>query len=106
KLLERFKSGDGGITAYAPTNMLVITDTGTNLKRMLRILDQVDVAHTGEHMWVEPIHHANAADLEKRLSDIFDVQGGGSGGGSKPPAANKAPAKPATPGTGTVGGGE
>lgn len=106
KLLERFKSGDGGITAYAPTNILVITDTGTNLKRMLRILDQVDIGRTGEQMWVEPIHHANASDLEKRLTDIFEVQSGGAG---KPPAANKpaAPAKaPGTPGSSTVGGGE
>jgi general secretion pathway protein D len=106
KLLERFKSGDGGITAYAPTNTLVITDTGTNLKRMLRILGEVDVAHTGEHMWVEPIHHANASDLEKRLSDIFDVQGGGSGGGSANKTPPKAAAKPSTNGTGTVGSGE
>jgi general secretion pathway protein D len=107
KLLERFKSGDGGITAYAPTNILVITDTGTNLKRMLRILEQVDIGRTGEQMWVEPIHHANASDLEKRLADIFDVQGGGGGGGAKPAAAkdNKAPAG-AKAGGGTVGGGE
>ena len=108
KLLERFKSGDGGITAYAPTNILVITDTGTNLKRMLRILEQVDIGRTGEQMWVEPIHHANASDLEKRLADIFDVQGGGGGSGSKPaPKDNKAPAKGAAPSSsGTVGGGE
>ena len=43
-LLERFKSGDGNITAYAPTNMLIITDTGTNIRRMVRILEVVDVA--------------------------------------------------------------
>jgi len=107
KLLERFKSGDGGITAYAPTNILVITDTGTNLKRMLRILEQVDIGRTGEQMWVEPIHHANASDLEKRLADIFDVQGGGGGGGSKPaPAKDNKAAAGAKPGSSTVGGGE
>ena len=106
KLLERFKSGDGGITAYAPTNILVITDTGTNLKRMLRILEQVDIGRTGEQMWVEPIHHANASELEKRLADIFDVQGGGGGGGSKPaPANSKAPAA-AKPVSSAVGGSE
>ena len=96
KLLERFKSGDGGITAYAPTNMLILTDTGTNLRRMLRILDEVDLARTGEQMWVEQIHHATASDLEKRLTDIFDVQKSGD---------KKAP-PPAPPGNATIGGGE
>ncbi|HEX4355355.1 MAG TPA: secretin N-terminal domain-containing protein, partial [Polyangiales bacterium] len=79
KLLERFKSADGGMTAYAPTNVLIMTDTGTNIRRMLRILEEVDIARTGEQIWVESIHHANASDLEKRLSDIFDVADGGKG---------------------------
>jgi general secretion pathway protein D len=105
KLLERFKSGDGGLTAYAPTNMLIMTDTGTNIRRMLRILEEVDIARTGEQMWIETIHHANAADLEKRLNDIFDVANGGtagSGKGKKSPAAAGQPA----PGSTTIGGGE
>jgi len=97
KLLERFKSGDGGITAYAPTNVLILTDTGTNLRRMLRILEEVDLARTGEQMWVEQIHHATAADLEKRLTDIFDIQKSGD---------KKAPPPPAAGGANTIGGGE
>jgi general secretion pathway protein D len=105
KLLERFKSGDGGLTAYAPTNMLIMTDTGTNIRRMLRILEEVDIARTGEQMWVEQIHHANATDLEKRLNDIFDVANGGTAGSGKnkknPPAAGAPPA-----GATTIGGGD
>jgi general secretion pathway protein D len=97
KLLERFKSGDGGLVAYAPTNTLIMTDTGTNLRRMLRILDVVDIARTGEQIWVEPVHHANASDLEKRLSDIFDV--------SKDKDPKKAPPAPSG-GSTTIGGGE
>jgi general secretion pathway protein D len=99
KLLERFKSGDGGLTAYAPTNMLILTDTGTNLRRMLRILDEVDLARTGEQMWVEQVHHATAGDLEKRLTDIFDVQKSGGDKKSAPPPAP-------TGGANTIGGGE
>ena len=51
---------DGNITAYAPTNTMIITDTGTNIRRMLRILEAIDVARTGEQIWIEPVHHANA----------------------------------------------
>jgi general secretion pathway protein D len=96
QLLERFKSGDGSLTAYAPTNMLIMTDTGTNIRRMLRILDVIDVTRTGEQIWVEPVHHATATDLAQRLSDLFDV-------GKDPKAKD---AKKPAPGTATIGGGE
>ena len=74
-LIERFKSGDGAITAYAPTNMLIITDTGTNIRRMVRILDVIDVASSGEQIWVEPVHNATASDVADRLSEIFEPGG-------------------------------
>jgi general secretion pathway protein D len=95
-LLERFKSGDGSLTAYAPTNMLIMTDTGTNIRRMLRILEVVDVARTGEQIWVEPVHHATATELAARLTELFDV-------GKK---ADPKDAKKPAPGTATIGGSE
>lgn len=42
-VLDRLKSGAGGLTVYAPTNLLIMTDTGANLRRMQRVLDEIDV---------------------------------------------------------------
>jgi general secretion pathway protein D len=95
-LLERFKSGDGSITAYAPTNTMIITDTGTNIHRMLRILDTIDVAHTGEQIWVEPVHHANATEVAARLQEIFEPTAPGAAKPSAKPA-KAAPKKGAAP---------
>jgi len=80
-LLGRFKSREGNITAYAPTNTIIITDTGRNIRRMLRILQEIDVPRTGEQIWIEPIHYANAAELASRLQEIFPSAGGDGGGG-------------------------
>lgn len=103
-LLERFKSGDGSITGYAPTNMLIITDTGTNIQRMLRILEVIDVARTGEQMWVEPVHHADATELASRLTEIFEPTATASSSrASKSAAAPRGKNAPATPGTATIG---
>lgn len=108
-LLERFKSGDGSITAYAPTNMLIITDTGTNMRRMLRILNVVDVGRTGEQIWVEPVYHANASELAQRLTEIFEpTSSTPTSSAAKPkPAPRKgkkgAAAPPAAPGRKTIG---
>ncbi len=74
ELLSRFKSPEGNITAYGPTNMIIMTDTGSNIRRMLRILKKVDVPRTGEQLWIEPVHHANATELAETIQKIFPTE--------------------------------
>lgn len=119
-LLGRFKSPEGNITAYAPTNTLIITDTGTNIQRMQRIIGAIDLERGGEQLWIEPIHHANASEMAQRLSEIFPVDSAGGAPGkpaktpragrgaaaappAAPPAPGAAPAGPATVGTRSAG---
>ena len=70
-LLGRFKSSSGNITSYGPTNMLIITDTGAQIRRMLRLVAAIDLPRSGTQTWIEPIHHANASELAARLLEIF-----------------------------------
>jgi general secretion pathway protein D len=70
-LLGRFSSRDANVTSYAPTNMLILTDTGSNVRRLLRLVAAIDLPRSGTQTWIEPIHHANAADLAARLMEIF-----------------------------------
>src|ERR1700691_3186350 len=42
-VLGHFKSKDGDITVYGPGNLLIITDTGTNIQRMMNIVEDLDV---------------------------------------------------------------
>lgn len=78
-LLGRFQTQNGSIVAYAPTNTLIITDTGANIRRLLNIMQEIDVPRTGEQIWIEPIHYANAADMAARLQEIFPSAGQQSG---------------------------
>jgi general secretion pathway protein D len=86
-LLGKFKSKDGDISVYGPGNLLIITDTGSNIQRMLRILEDVDVGGAGDQIYIEPIHYGSASDMASRLSDIFDLKKAGGGGAA--PAAGK-----------------
>jgi general secretion pathway protein D len=83
-LLGRFKSASGNITSYGPTNMLIITDTGAQIRRMLRLVAAIDLPRSGTQTWIEPIHHANASELAARLLEIFPAD--------VAPAKAKAPA--------------
>jgi general secretion pathway protein D len=70
-LLARFSSRTANLTSYAPTNMLIITDTGSNIRRMLRLVAAIDLPRSGTQTWIEPVHHANAGELATRLLEIF-----------------------------------
>jgi general secretion pathway protein D len=102
-VLGKFKSKEGDITTYAPGNMLIITDTGVNIRRMLEIVDQIDVGGAGEQVWIEPVHYGAASDLATRINDIFDLKGGGGGGqGGGAPGGPGAP----RPAGGAAGAGD
>ena len=86
-VLTKFKSKDGDISLYAPGNLLILTDTGTNIRRMLHIVEEIDVGTAGEQIWVEPVHYGTATDFVQRLNEIFDIK----------PSAAPAAGKGATP---------
>jgi general secretion pathway protein D len=95
-VLGHFKSKDGDIVVYGPGNLLIITDTGTNIQRMMRILEDVDIAGVGEQIWIEPIHYGSASDIAQRLEEVFDVKSSAAAAGGKPGEAK--------PGGASVGG--
>jgi general secretion pathway protein D len=81
-VLGKFKTKEADITVYGPGNMIIITDTGTNIRRMMTILEEIDVASSGDQIFIEPIHYAAASEVEKRINELFDIKGGGGGGGA------------------------
>ncbi len=85
-VLGKFKSKEADITVYGPGNMIVLTDTGTNIRRMMQILEEIDVGSSGDQIFIEPIHYASASDVEKRINELFDVK---SGGGAPAPAGKQ-----------------
>ena len=85
-VLGHFKTKDGDITVYAPGNLLIITDTGSNIRRMMQIVEDVDVGSAGDQIWIEPVHYASASEIAGRINELFDVKGGAS---SAPAAGGK-----------------
>ncbi len=72
-LVTKFKSKDGDVSAYAPGRLLIITDTGTQVRRMIRLLEEVDVGGSGQRLWIEPVHNGSAPDLAKRVNELFEL---------------------------------
>jgi general secretion pathway protein D len=80
-LLMKFKSKEGDITVYEPGGLIIITDTGAHVRRLIRLIEEVDVGSASARMWIEPIHYGDARDYAKQVNDIFQLDKGTGGGG-------------------------
>ncbi|MEO6420061.1 MAG: type II secretion system secretin GspD [Polyangiaceae bacterium] len=72
-VLTKFQTRDGSIVPVG--SLLIVTDTGTNMRRLLRILEDIDVGGTVDKIYFEPVHYVASVDLEKKLSEIVDWKG-------------------------------
>jgi general secretion pathway protein D len=88
-VLGKFATHDASVVAYAPGNLVILTETGENIRRLQRILEDVDVAVPGDKVWFEPLNYVSAAQVQKELSEVFDLKSAtGGGGGAGKAAAN------------------
>ena len=94
-LLGKFKSKDGDISVYTPGKLLIVTDTATQVRRLMRIVEEIDVGGSGQHMWIEPVHNGTAQELAKRVNELFELgtapaaPGAPGGAGAKGNGLNK-----------------
>jgi general secretion pathway protein D len=110
-LLRPFVPPDGALGAHQGTNLLIITDTVANVRRLLEIVKTVDVAGSHDEPQVIPLNNADAQELAPVLQQLFaggrlraaGAPGGLAGPGpppipGAPPRAPTAPLEPGGPG--------
>ena len=71
RLFAPLVSKSSVILDYPPTNMLILTDVYSNIKRLLRILSAIDVAGMGQEVSVIPLEYAEATKFVKILDSVF-----------------------------------
>ena len=75
KLLAPLISRNSSIMGYKPTNTLIITDLSSNIKRLLKIVETVDVAGIGQEISVLPLEFSDAKKLSSLLTSVFKGTG-------------------------------
>jgi general secretion pathway protein D len=71
RLFTPMVSKSSVILAYAPTNTLIITDVYSNIKRLIKILKEIDITGIGQQISVIPVEYAEASKLVGLLTTIF-----------------------------------
>src|SRR6185436_9236909 len=82
-------SKDGVIQPYPNSGVLIVTDQGSSIDKMVDVLKVVDEPTGAEKIYIVRIDYADATELSQKLSDIFSIGQGRTGGAT--------PARPAAP---------
>jgi general secretion pathway protein D len=99
QVLQPLVSRDGLVSAYPPTNSLIVIDSQVNLSRLSRLIRELDVPGQERAVEVIPLRHANASDIAGILRDTIEEGRGRAGvpGGSAAPGTSSAiPGVPAS----------
>ena len=64
-------SKDASMVAYPPTNTIIMTDTESNIRRLLSILEAIDIETHKEELAVIAVQYAEAATLAEQVAEIY-----------------------------------
>ncbi|TYO97565.1 general secretion pathway protein D [Geothermobacter ehrlichii] len=65
----------GSIVAYAPSNTLVITDSGSNIDRLVKIIEVLDVPSGPDQMEIFTLRHADAEEVARVVNSVLGGTG-------------------------------
>jgi general secretion pathway protein D len=104
--LKPLVSKDAALVSYAPTNTLILTDSASNIRRILAILNAIDIETYKEELAVIRVQYADATALAQQLSDVFGGEVSSAGGATTPAARIAARFRPQPATAAAQGGGE
>ena len=71
RLLTPMVSRNAVIGAVADANQLIVTDTAASIRRLMKIIREVDVADSRRELTVFPLEYANGSKLADLLTTLF-----------------------------------
>jgi general secretion pathway protein D len=74
-VLNQFTSRDSDFQIFPP-DTLIISDLGLNMRRLERLLEQLDQPGGSEEIHIVPVQYAGAQELAQKLTEIFQAQTG------------------------------
>jgi general secretion pathway protein D len=83
QVLSQLVTPGADIVPYPP-DILIVTELGTNLTRLERLIAQLDVAPAAEELRVLPVKFASAPDLADKLLRLLDKNRGANPKGPAP----------------------
>ncbi len=73
-VLSKLATKDASIIPYPAGNLLIITETASNLRRILEVLAAIDDAGEEDKIYTRPLKYASATLVGKQIEEILDLK--------------------------------
>ncbi|EPX58585.1 general secretion pathway protein D [Cystobacter fuscus DSM 2262] len=74
-VLQQLVSKDGDTIPYPP-DIVIINDVGSNVRRLERIIDQLDTRSASDEVRIIQVQYATAQDVAATVQKLFEQKGG------------------------------
>jgi general secretion pathway protein D len=96
-VLNQFTSRDSDFQIFPPDSM-IISDLGLNMRRIEKLVEQLDQPGGSEEIHIMPVQYAGAQELAQKLTEIFQAQAAGTKPGMTRQLGVAEPMPPGLPG--------
>ena len=73
-IIKNFLTSEGKLIAYAPTNVLILRETGKVINTILKIISVIDTSGGEIKMEVIPLKYIPADDMVKIINEIYSLK--------------------------------
>jgi general secretion pathway protein D len=70
-VVKELMSKDANVISYAPANTLILTDAATNIRKIYRIINQLDIAAPKAKLHVIAMQHSQATEIQKIIQELY-----------------------------------
>ena len=70
-VVKELASRSAKVIAYSPTNTLILTDNANNIRRVYKVIKDLDVSAPLSRLAVIPLVYADAAEIEKIIEELY-----------------------------------
>ncbi len=71
KVIQGMAPSEAKIIAYPPTNTMIITDTANNIRKLYKLMNELDVAAPKSSMVIYPLRFATAAEVKTIIEELY-----------------------------------
>jgi general secretion pathway protein D len=71
KVIQKWVSSAGDLLAYAPSNTLILTDSANNIRRIVELINELDISAPQQKMEIFQIQHAEASAIVEIIRELY-----------------------------------
>lgn len=77
KVIQKWVSSAGDLLAYAPSNTLILTDSANNIRRIVELINELDISAPQQKMEIFQIQHAEASAIVEIIRELYGEEATG-----------------------------